>query len=191
MTQPASKPAAEAATEVYGVFCGMINQQGLAAIIERLTKATAAQEHVTHVHLLFQSVGGSVGDCVCLYNVLRGYSLGLTLYNAGSIQSGAVTAYLGAQHRKASRHSLFMLHRAHTTLNAAASPTLESAVTSVRMDDVRTEAIIREHTRLPDALWERFRSADLFLTAAEAVSYGFADEIGDFAPPPGTRVFFI
>jgi len=60
---------------------------------------------------------------------------------------------------------------------------------NVALDDQRTEAILRERLKMPDDLWDVHRIADLWLSADEAVKYGLATEIGDFAPPLGTQVY--
>src|SRR5215217_2667776 len=57
-------------------------------------------QRVAHVHMLFQSNGGTVCDGVCLYNFFRSLPISLTLYNTGSVAPVAVVAYLGAHERK-------------------------------------------------------------------------------------------
>jgi ATP-dependent protease ClpP protease subunit len=59
----------------------------------------------------------------------------------------------------------------------------------VALDDQRTETILRHHLKMPDDLWEVHKSADLWLSAEEAVKYGLATDIAEFAPPFGSQVF--
>src|SRR5213080_2998307 len=96
-------------SEVWATFAGPIDQAAVQRALSNL--ATASGTGVKHVHLLFQSLGGTVGDGVCLYNVFRALPFDLTLYNAGSVQSIAVISYLGAKRRKASTHATFAIHR--------------------------------------------------------------------------------
>ena len=49
---------------VYAVFSGEINQESVRRII---TGTTSVMGQVQHVHLLFQSNGGYIGDGICLY----------------------------------------------------------------------------------------------------------------------------
>jgi ATP-dependent Clp protease, protease subunit len=177
--------------EAYAIFCGPINQPVLVRIVQHLLRATTPDTQIRGIHLLFQSSGGTVGDCVCLYNLFRSFPLELTLYNAGSIQSGAVTAYLGARRRIASPHAQFMIHRSHCTAEFVNLQHLESTGASMKLDDDRTEAILRAHTRLPDSVWRKMNETNVFISGAEAVAYGLADEIGDFAPAPGAAVYFV
>jgi ATP-dependent Clp protease protease subunit len=177
--------------EAYSIFCGAIDQQVVARIFRNLVDVTHTVENIGHLHVLFQSTGGTVGDCVCLHNLFRAFPLDLTLYNVGAIQSGAVTSYLGAKRRQTSAHAQFMLHRSHCSAQFASLSRLESTAHSLRMDDARTEAIVRAHTTLPDEMWIRMRESDVFLSGIEAVTYGLADEIGEFAPPPGSRLYLL
>jgi ATP-dependent Clp protease protease subunit len=52
----------------------------------------------------------------------------------------------------------------------------------------RVEDILRAHIRLSDDLWTQFNYHDVYLTGADAVKFGLADEIGEFSPPRGARV---
>ena len=89
--------------DVYGVFVGAIDQLA----VGRLANAAnvAFNNDVTHIHLAFQTMGGSVADGVALYNLFRAIPTPLTLYNIGSVASAGVIAYLGAATRAASTHA--------------------------------------------------------------------------------------
>jgi ATP-dependent Clp protease protease subunit len=175
--------------DAYAVFCGAIEHQTLIGFFPQLLATTNPDRHIGHLHLAFQSTGGTVGDCISLYNLFRAFTVDLTLYNIGALQSGAVTAYLGAPHRKISPHAHLMIHPCHCSAQFDTLSVLESTANSVRLDDARTEAIIRAHTRLPERLWATSKEAAVFLSAAEAVEYGFADEIAEFCPRPGAQVY--
>jgi hypothetical protein len=103
--------------EIYGVFCGNVDQASVARIMSGM--ATAINNRVPRLHLLFQSSGGLVGDGVCLYNFLKALPIPLTIYNVGSVSSIAALAYLGAEERKVSAHATFMLHRTYASPQAA------------------------------------------------------------------------
>lgn len=66
--------------EVYGVFCGAIDAASTQRIFSSMATATNPALSVTHVHLLFQTSGGLVGDGVALYNFFKAYPLPLTIY---------------------------------------------------------------------------------------------------------------
>ena len=94
-------------TEVYFVFCGIIDQNSVNRIFNTLAVVTNPQNHVVHVHLLFQSTGGFVGDGFCLYNFFKSLTVDLTIYNVGSVQSAATIAFLGAKKRKTSARAVY------------------------------------------------------------------------------------
>lgn len=141
------------------------------------------------LHLQFQSTGGFIGDGVFLYNFFRALTLDLTIYNSGSVASIAAIAFLGAKHRKVSKYATFMIHRSHNSPQQATAKKLEDIARSLRIDDERTEAILRSHIKLTDDEWKAFDYEDLTFGAEEAVKKGFADAIGDFEPPAGSPIF--
>ncbi len=176
--------------EVYAAFASNIDTTAVGRIIQAV--ATAMTQGASRLHLLFQSEGGSVGDGVCLYNFFKSLPVPLTIYNVGSVASAATVAFLGAKTRKASAQATFMVHR--TVLTSSQSPTagqVHAIAESMAIDDRRTEAILRAHLRLTDAQWTQLDGRDLVFAAQEAVECGFADEIGEFSPPAGTKVFSI
>lgn len=173
--------------EVYAVFCGGIEQATAQKIVNGLTNAMALK--VKHVHALFQSAGGYVGDGVFLYNFFRSVPIELTFYNVGQISSAGIVAYLGAGHRKTTRTATFMLHRSTNSPQFATAEGLNHTAKSLVLDDERTESIIKNHVNFPPDLWDKLKYHDVYLSGEEAVKVGIADQIGEFSPPSGTQVF--
>lgn len=176
-------------TEIYATLSGMLDWAATQRILNSFS--TASLKGVTKAHVMFQSIGGGIGEGVCLYNFFRTLPIDLTLYNSGSITSIAVVAYLGAKNRKASAHSTFMIHRTQTTTQAANTQTVKAFAESAVLFDETTEEILREHINMPEERWERFNHNDLWFSAEEAVKYGIANEIGEFSPPPGTLLYTV
>jgi ATP-dependent Clp protease, protease subunit len=175
--------------EVYGIFCSAINQETANKIAN--TMSIASNQNVQHVHLLFQSIGGSVSDGIFLYNLFKALPIKLTLYNAGQISSIAAVAYLGAQGRKTSASATFMLHRSTNTPQVATAANMQEIVKSLILDDERTDSILREHVTFHETLWSQLNHHDIYLSATEAVKFGLAQEIGEFSPPVGSKLFNI
>lgn len=174
--------------EVYAIFAGNIDQTAVQRIFSGI--AAASGNNVDHIHLMLQSVGGNVGDGVCLYNLFRNLNIGLTIYNCGQICSIATLVYLGAKERKTSAHATFMIHRStFTTPVGANSDRLQTVTESLVMDDQRTEAIFRETLKLNDAQWASHKYTELWFSAEHALECKLATEIGEFAPPIGQRIF--
>ena len=177
VTPPAQPP------EVFATFAGIIDQTAVQRIFFGISGAMASK--VTRIHLLFQSTGGTVSDGVCLYNYLHRLPIEISLYNVGTVASVATLVYLGAKSRMTSASATFMLHRTQVSPQGATAERLQAFAKNVTLDDVRTEAILRDRLKLPDDLWDVHRVADLWLSAEEAVKYGLATEIGEF----GTQIF--
>jgi ATP-dependent Clp protease, protease subunit len=179
--------AAQIPSEIYGIFSGPIDQANTQRLINSLT--TASANNAKSVHLMFQSQGGGIGEGICLHNLLQTLPFELTLYNSGSIASIAVIAYLGAKHRKVSAYASFMIHRTQTTTTAANTQTIKAFAQSAVLFDENTEAILRKHLKMPPDKWVHFDHNDLWFSAEEAIKAGIADQIAEFAPPPGTRLW--
>jgi ATP-dependent protease ClpP protease subunit len=177
--------------EAYGVYVDEINQACAARLVNGITVAMAAG--AKRIHMMFQSFGGFVGDGVMLFNFFRSLdgAIELSLYNSGQVSSAAVTAFLGAKHRIASPRSLFMLHRTHNSPQFATASKLEHVSKTLTLDDQRSESIWRERISMPEELWTQLDVRDLFLTGEDAVRYGIATKIGEFAPPAGFQIYKI
>jgi ATP-dependent Clp protease protease subunit len=187
VTNPIPAPPPTIPEVVYAIFCGPIDQGTAQKTVNSLTIAMGGK--VKHIHLLFQSAGGYVGDGVFLYNLFRSMTIELTLYNVGQISSAGVVAYLGAKRRKTSKAATFMLHRGTNSPQFATSATLDRVAKSLVLDDERTETIVRSHVTFPLKLWTQLKHQDIYLSGEDAVNFGLADEIAEFAPPAGIQVF--
>jgi ATP-dependent Clp protease, protease subunit len=177
--------------EVYATFSGTIEQNSLQRLFQGFALTTTPPMTAAHVHLLFESYGGFVGDGVCLYNFFKTLPMELTLYNAGAIQSIATIAYLGARQRKASARATFLIHRTRTEEKGATANRLKARTQSLVLDDEVTESILREHVQLSRKQWRHIENHDLTLSADEAVGIGLADAIAEFSPASGSRLYSI
>jgi ATP-dependent Clp protease, protease subunit len=175
--------------DVYCAFGGPIDQNA----IQRFFRCVPPliDDPDASVHLLLQTVGGYVGDGVCLYNFFRHFPRPLTVYNTGNISSIGVIAYLGAAARKATDNATFMIHRSTMSTELPTAGRLRAAVKTLTIDDERTEAIIRRHLQLNDEHWRALDRNDLTLSAEEAQRVGLVQEIAAFAPPKGAKLHAI
>src|ERR1700745_346826 len=126
--------------EIHAIFCGGIDQANAQKAVNGLAQAMGGK--AKHVHLLFQSAGGYVGDGVFLYNLFRTIPIEITLYNAGQISSAGVLAYLGANSRVTSRTATFILHRSTKSPQFATATQLDHAAKTLVLDDERSEMIV-------------------------------------------------
>lgn len=174
--------------EVYGTLVSQVHE----AMVQKLVQSAIAaiNNPVDRMHILFHSTGGFVNDGIAAYNFLRAIPLDVVLYNVGCVQSIAVTVFLGAKKRKASKAATFMIHRAmFSTPIPASSAQLQAQAQSIAVDNARVEAILRAHIKMPEEKWEIHNHVDLHLSAAEALEYGIIDEIAEFSVPLGGHIF--
>ncbi len=191
MSEDASEESEESLPpkRAYGIFAGNIDQiavQRLAASI-----SGASQQGVREVHLLFQTTGGIVGDGICLYNIFQNAPLDVHLYNAGSVASIGLIAYLGADFRKTTKNAAFMIHRVMFSPQAATFDRLQAAANAAALDDKRVEGILREHIDLPSEKWDVHKVSDLWLSAEDAIQAKLADSIAEFSPPFGEQIYYV
>jgi ATP-dependent Clp protease, protease subunit len=173
---------------LYASFVGPINADTINRIFNGV--ATATQNGVNLVHLLLQSPGGTIGDGVSIYNLLRAVPFELHVYNTGAIQSIAVLAYLGASHRHTSAHSTFLMHISTlTNTNPNTSAKFRAMTKYLNVEDARVDTLLRTHITMPAKKWRERQIQDLTLTASEAVRYGIAQDIADFVVPSGSQLF--
>lgn len=180
------------AGDAYLLFSDKINQDSLQRIFQNFSWATNPAKGIKHVHLLFQSSGGFVADGVCLYNFFLSCPFEFTIYNSGSVSSIAAIAFLGAKKRKASARASFVFHRSTIDRQGATATVLHSTAESTRLDDMRTESILRHHLKLPESMWDDLHSdKDLRFSAKEAKEFGVVHDIGEFTPGHGDQLFTI
>ncbi len=186
-TTPESSTPPSTPGDVYAVFCGQINEGSVQDLLSNLATATGKNQNV---HLLFQSSGGSVGDGVCLYNFFKSLSVELTIYNVGSISSAGVIAYLGARRRVTSSRAIFMIHRVAARMGEVPAMVMKGITKNLILNDERCESILKENvTLLGGQKWSDLDYYDFFFSGKEAVDIGLAHEIGEFSPPPRSRVY--
>jgi ATP-dependent Clp protease, protease subunit len=169
----------------YG-FTGMIDDDGATRITSALN--LAQNDGVEEVHLCMSSPGGYVHSGIYVYNHMRALPLKVVAYNTGSVASIAVAIFVGADERYCSQHGVFMIHPTQfpqlTGMTATLlQTTLDGALAA------RTEAILRERANVPEALLADRRARDVYINAAEAVTYGLANDVREFALPEGHQVF--
>lgn len=175
--------------DLYCTFGGPIDQDAIQRFFRAMPRLTEHPD--TRVHLLLQTVGGYVGDGICLYNLFRKFPRELTVYNTGNISSIGVIAYLGARRRTATRDASFMMHRSTMHMDLPTADRLQAAVKTLKLDDERTEKILRRHLTMSREQWRQLDRNDMTLSAGEAVRAGLVHAIADFAPPSRGRLLGI
>ena len=167
--------------EIWVTFGGVLDVPIIRTTFDLFHKAYV--DKVETIHILMHSPGGGINEGVGLYNYFRSLPMEIVAYNAGTVASAAVTAYLGATKRIVAPTGAFLVHKTVVPVpNVGSAARLQAAVDSIAIDDERTEAILREHINLTDSQWTVHGIADLTLSASESIQCGLAHEIGYFAP---------
>jgi ATP-dependent Clp protease, protease subunit len=144
----------------------------------------AASDHVTKIHALIQSPGGTINEGIFLYELFRSFPVEVVAYNGGHIGSASLSAYLGARKRYVCANGTFLIHRAKPApVNTWSLPHIQTIVDGLQVEDARTEAVLRSESSLTETQWNVFRSGcDLTLDATTAIEVGLAHGLGSFAP---------
>lgn len=175
---------------IYYGFTGSIDDQSVTRIATALNGAVNSNNDV--VHLAFNSLGGYIAPGVYLYNHIRSLPLLVVTYNIASCASIAVAAFVGAGERYCSSHSTFLIHpTAFPNLQGMTWERLKTSTDSALADDERTEAILRERTRLPDQLLNARRTRDVHIGPGDALTHGLVNGITEFQVPQGRQMFQI
>jgi len=175
---------------VYYGYTGNIDSAGVTRIASALNAAVNGRH--SEIHLAFSSLGGYIADGVYLYNHMRSLPVPLFAYNIGSVSSIAVAVFVAAERRFCSRHALFMIHP--STVPSTTGQTwqhLQGSLDAALAEDQRTEAILRERTRLTDEFLNARRFKDVHILPDEAVRQGLVEGIVEFALPQGAQIFQI
>lgn len=168
-------------------FTGMIDDSGVTRLAAALN--LAVNEGTEEVHLCFSSPGGLVHSGIYLYNHIRALPLRVVMYNVGSVASIAVAIFVAAEERYCSPHGVFMIHPTSLPPQAGMTATLlQSYLDGALADDVRTENILRERTRIPEESLAARRSKDVYITGQEALAFGIVDALRDFTLPRGHQI---
>lgn len=174
-------------TRRYFGYSGLIDDDG----VTRLAAAfnLAVNEGTDEVHLCFSSLGGYVHSGIYLYNHIRGLPLRVVTYNVGSVASIAVAVFVAADQRYCSSHGVFMIHPTSLSPQAGMTATLlQSSLDGALADDLRTENILRERTRIPDSALSARRAKDVHITPQEAVDFGLVQGLREFTLPKGYQI---
>lgn len=173
--------------EVYATLTGSVNEQMVQRVFTGFTQAI--NQKVRTAHLLVHSSGGNIGDGVGIYNFLRNLPIRLIAYNGGLVASIAVILFLAAQERKASASANFVIHKSFHTLPGGTADQLEIHAKGLKIEDERTEGILKQHLKLSRAQWNTHKRGNLMITANDAIKIGLIHEIGDFKPPEGVQLY--
>jgi ATP-dependent protease ClpP protease subunit len=168
-------------------FTGGVDSTGVTRIAAALNNAV--NNGFDEVQLCFSSLGGYVADGIYLYNHMRSLPVRVVAHNAGSVSSIAVAVFLAAEERYCSSHAMFMIHpTVIPSSEGMGAERLQSALDAALADDTRTENILRERARIPEALLTQRRTRDIHINPKQAAEYGIVHGVREFVLPRGHQI---
>lgn len=149
------------------------------------------------VHVLIDSLGGSVATALSIASAFKNHS-DVTVHFVGMNASAATIASLGAKHISIDANAMYLVHKCSQaffewgSLNADQFATLIADCEKIKADLDKLDCNIAS---MYAARCQR-KSADLldlmqrggWLTAKEALDWGFVDEITDLADEPAPKL---
>jgi ATP-dependent Clp protease, protease subunit len=168
--------------EIWVTCVGVLDVQIARSFSQLLVNA--ASDNVTRIHTLIQSPGGTISEGMFLYEFFKSFPVEVVAYNGGHIGSASLSAYLGARKRYVSSNGTFLIHRTKPApVNTWTLPHIQTVVDGLRIEDARTEAVLRSASKLTPTHWDVFFSGcDLTLDANTAIDVGIAHGLGSFTP---------
>jgi ATP-dependent protease ClpP protease subunit len=143
--------------------------------------------------VVYMSSGGGVPSFgVEMYSFLQSLSIDTCVYNMGSIESAAVTVFMGFKERYATPASHFMTHKTRMNPGALSGDWVDedyiSAAKGLTLSDNKSMAVIAEVTKLPmSEIIPIFGAQQTILTPQLALDMGFVQAIRTPTLPPNTH----
>ncbi|MGE8501681.1 MAG: head maturation protease, ClpP-related [Pseudomonas sp.] len=143
----------------------------------------AADDGVSDVHVHFDTVGGDLFDGVAIHNTLRALGERCTGVIDGACFSAGSVAVCGAHKVRMADNAMFMIHNPWTFMAGDSEELRKMA----DMMDKASEGIVASYQHralnIDDAELRRMINDTTWLTASEAKTHGFVDEVfGEVAP---------
>ena len=141
------------------------------------------------------SPGGDVFAAQAIYNQLKSYTGSVTAYIDGMAASAATIITCAADKVIMPDNAIFMIHNPMVGvcdyLNEGKIKEIANQLTAVKQTIVN--AYLKKCTNVSESKLKKMMDAETWMTAQEAQSYGFVDELGDSMPVQNTirngRVF--
>lgn len=177
---------------IYASLTGPIDQ----AMVQRVFNsfAVAINGGVKEIHMAMHSAGGTIPDGFALHNYFKAIPIDLRLYNAGTIASIAVIAFLGCKNRYASANATFMVHKSYanasifTSAAAANASRLRGLTSALEIEDARTRSILKAELAISDDRLDEHLVNELPFDSAEALQCEMISAIKEFVVPPGNML---
>ena len=176
-----NKNETEASINIYGDICewaweslGEMDAVLLSKKLEELPESVAK----INVHL--NSYGGSVKEGIAIYNILRSHDAEIVTYCDGMACSIASVIFMAGDKRIMSHASELMVHNAWAMSLGNATELRKAADDLDKANDMSVAAYL-SRVSISEPKLRELMDAESWLSAEEAVKYGFATEVVDYS----------
>jgi len=153
-----------------------INSESVNSIIMQLLRLEEEDPNA-EITIFINSPGGSVRDGLALYDVMKAISCPIRTVCMGVAASMGSLLFVAGDKRQMLAHSKIMIHDPLIPQTGGNALSLKAISDDLMLTRQVTAEILAEHSgHTVDEILEK-TSKDTFLTAIEAVEFGFADEI--------------
>ncbi len=141
--------------------------------LEKLKNGIGSDE-VTNIELEINSLGGDLIEALAIYDSLKTSNARVKAKIIGSTASAGTVIAMGADEIEISENSNFLIHRASTFAGGNVDD-MERAADELAMWDEKLLNIYQKRTGKRKSQISDLMKQDKWLTATEAINWGFAD----------------
>lgn len=161
---------------------GEINDESAMAVVKQVAHL-AQEDSSRNIKIFINSCGGDIDSGMVIYDVLQSCPAPIQVYCIGKAYSmAAILLCCGKDGRYILPHSKVMIHepRVFSGIGGKTSSiqTMADSMMRVKEDMI---AILVKHTGQPREKLDEMTKTDTYFSAEEAVAFGLADKVVDFA----------
>lgn len=170
----ANEESKEYTLYIYGSIGGWIFSDNSAQSVRRKLQDVDAE--TIHVHI--NSPGGSAFDGVAIGNLLKNHKAEIIVHIDGWAASAASVIAMAGDKVIMPENTMMMIHRA-STIEYGNAKVFEKTASDLRKIDTALAASYKKRFVGEQSELDQLLDDETFLTADEALAFGFADEITD------------
>lgn len=137
-----------------------------------------------NIEVRITSLGGSVNDALQIHDALKAHKAKITTIVEGFCASAATIIALAGDVRKISPNALYLIHKCHSSIVDANENDLQAELDDQRTINGTIFNMYKQVCKKDDSdlrnLFEANNGTGKWITADEALDFGFATEIVDF-----------
>jgi ATP-dependent Clp protease protease subunit len=128
------------------------------------------------IKLMFFSQGGLLSVNNTMIDLIKLSKTPIYGYNIGEASSAGCFMFMACHKRYALKQAVFLLHKGSGGFAGSYEEVVAQVLEYQRQIEELTQ-FIREHSNIPEEVLEENLSTEWFVTASEAVDFGFVDAI--------------